>query len=494
MHDRKTFLKLSALAAAGFVLHGCGPASDAKTAPAAAPEPVAAPPTTKQLQAVAEAENVIYMQLGDAAYATQRVGFNLRVSQHPRIIAVCKNTEGVREAVLRAKEKGLPISVKSGGHSFEGFSSNNDGLVIDCSLLNEVTWLDDNRLLAGPAVKLGALYDEVLPKGRLLPAGSCAGVGLAGLALGGGYGLFSRKHGLTCDHLERVTLVDGEGVIRDSAEDPELLWACRGGGNGNFGVVTELEFRTQAAPKTFTAHRYKAYRLDVARAKTLLQEWFSATAKLPETCFSAFVLNGKTLLVLLTNYGPNSEEQTAMMGRFDELCDKTSIGKPRKLAKALQTFYGVQESIYFKNASAGYYSGFEELEGCLDSVLETVTNTPGLIYQVNTLGGNINAPGLEESSAYPHRALPAMAELQAYYDKAGSKQETRLLTAFRSIQGTFADAGINKHYRNYPDADFPDWETAYYGGNYPRLQEAKLRYDPQDRFRYLQSIRLPDSA
>src|SRR5690606_14140152 len=101
-----------------------------------------------------------------------------------------------------------------------------------------------------PACLLQEIYASFLPKNRIIPAGSCGTVGIAGLALGGGYGFFSRKYGLTCDHLTRIKLVDGNGKIQDSDGNPKLLWACRGGGNGNFGVVTEMEFKTHPAPST----------------------------------------------------------------------------------------------------------------------------------------------------------------------------------------------------------------------------------------------------
>src|SRR2546428_6611774 len=107
-------------------------------------------------------------------------------------------------------------------------------------------------LTKGAGCRLEEVNRFLLARGRYLPAGSCATVGLAGLTLGGGYGMFARKWGLTCDHLRSLRMVDGTGAIRDSATEPDLLWTARGGGNGHFGVVTQLTLQTRRVPQAFS--------------------------------------------------------------------------------------------------------------------------------------------------------------------------------------------------------------------------------------------------
>jgi FAD/FMN-containing dehydrogenase len=201
--------------------------------------------------------NVDYYKKGDTQYETLRKGFNKRIERYPQIIALCKNTAGVAEAVSYAKQNKLPVTVKSGGHCMEGFSVNDNGMVINLSLLNSITWVDKETISVGPGCKLFQLYDELLPKGRVLPGGSCATVAIGGLVLGGGYGLLARKFGLTCDSLLELTMVDGNGNVINTKNDAELLWACKGGGNGNFGIITELKFKTHVAPKTMHSYRLK---------------------------------------------------------------------------------------------------------------------------------------------------------------------------------------------------------------------------------------------
>jgi FAD/FMN-containing dehydrogenase len=327
----------------------------------------------------------------------------------------------------------------------------------------------------------------LLPKKRLLPAGSCGGVGIGGLTLGGGYGFFSRKYGLTCDSLQEVTLVDGKGAVRSSKADPELLWACRGGGNGSFGVVTEMVFQTHPAPTWFYSNRFTAAPLDTARANKILKRWFDIAAHLPETCFSAYVLNGKHLTILVTDYEAPTKPVQAALEDLRGLTDDATIGKPRATARALKNYYGASAPVYFKNSSAGSYHGYADIQGCIAAVLDSVVSRPGLIFQVNALGGNIAQPSFAQASCYPHRTRPFLAELQSYWNRPG--YEESLLARCRDIQRLLKESGVTAHYANYPNIEFEDWQHAYYGESYPRLQAVKRKYDPDNRFRYDQSVR-----
>ena len=382
----------------------------------------------------------------------------------------------------------MKVAVKSGGHSFEAFSSIDEGLQVNLSLMNSITLQEDHTAVLEPACLLKEIYDYLLPQKRIIPAGSCGTVGIAGLALGGGYGFFSRKYGLTCDSLLQATIVDGKGEVHTVRTGDELMWGLKGGGNGNFGVVTEMTFKTHPAPDGFTRHRFKAYKLDKARTKTLLQAYFELSAALPETCFAAFVLNYKTMVLLLTNYGPENAPLQAMIDRFTALSDKADIGTPRELAKSLRSYYGVDHPIPFKNASAGYYEGYASIESSIEEVLDKVFQKRGLIYQINTLGGNIEQEEFEANACYPHRKFPYLSELQAYWEEG--QDSSTLLTNFDAIQTTLRAHGITRQYRNYPNLAWTDWEEAYYGAeNYPKLQQLKQQYDPNDLFSNEQTVR-----
>lgn len=427
------------------------------------------------------------MKRGNKLFDVYRRIFNKRFNLRPQIIAICKTELGVQQAVKYANDHDLDINIKSGGHSFEGFSLNNDGMVIDLSHMNNLIFDSHNRLIAEPAVRLAQLYNYCLPKGRLLPSGSCASVGLSGITLGGGYGLFARQFGLTSDFLTGVRMVNAKGNIVDSDNCPELLWACRGAGNGNFGVITQLRYDTVSAPTTLYQHRFRAYKLTPRKAASLAKFWFEQCDNLPNHAFSAFVLNRRTLTIMLTAT-EHDNKMTEILNNFDLMMDRNDKLKPDPIAIGVQYYYGHSNSLFFKNISAGYYKGFKDIEKCAESLFTNVANTPGAIFQINTLGGEINNKARSNDSAYAHRNANYLGEAQCSWDNPNDLQ--RSMDVMENIQNTLYENNVTQHYVNYPDININNHTRAYYGDSYPRLQELKLALDPDNRFNYKQSIRV----
>lgn len=423
-------------------------------------------------------------------YAKHRQIFNKRITAMPRIIAVCYDEAGVQQAMRYANELDLPVSIKSGGHSFEGLSLNDDGFLIDLSLMNAMQYdADTTHMVIQPGAKLGATYEYLAQFNRLIPAGSCAGVGVGGLTLGGGYGFFSREHGLTCDSLISITMVDGKGELHNSDDEPELLWACRGGNNGNLGVVTSMTFATHPTPAHFTSYRFKARNLTPQRAKSLAKDWFKLMEDLPETGYSSWVMNRKTLTVLLTDTtdAPNPAMQT-IIAALKASADETKAVRKDAFLRGVQRFRGGTDPMYFKNVSAGYYKNFNDIDAVFESIAAQIQSQRfTTLLQINTLGGKIADKDLQKTAAYPHRCQPFLGELQIYYNRAS--QGGGAVQTVQRIQAELTAAGIDRHYRNYPDIDLPDYQKAYYGSSLQRLQTLKATYDPDNRIRHAQSIR-----
>jgi len=426
----------------------------------------------------------------DALYVAFRQGYNKRLNPAPKYIAVCRSEDHIRQALQLAREEGLKVAVRSGGHCFEGFSNNDGGLVVNVSQMKRIQWLDAETVRIEVGCTLREIQAALFPRRRLLPSGSCGSVGIAGLTLGGGYGFFSRKHGLTCDSLLSLRMVAPNGSVVDGLEDPELLWACKGGGNGNFGVVSSLCFKTQALPPHFDSHVLKFRKLDVGRFEQILRTWFSLSGRLPPHGFGAFVLNGRTLTVLVTGYeaGP---ELSQLVAPLRAMADSAESTLQADLPTAMRRYHGRPGPINFKNASAGMFSGLEEVLRVLQPLFDQLVSHPGIVFQINTLGGRIADPGFEQASCFPHRHLPYLGELQAYWEHDAAAPG--LMRAFDAIQALFRDSGVSAHYANYPDIGFAHWEQSYYGVNYVRLQQVKRRYDPDDLLHHPQSIRLPAS-
>src|SRR5712672_3129801 len=180
-----------------------------------------------------------------ADYERARLVWNAMIDRRPGLILRCTSTEDVVAAVNVAREHGLAPSVRCGGHNVAGKAMSDGGLTIDLSGLREVTVDPERRLVhAGGGCRLGDVDAATAPHRLIVPAGIMSETGVAGLALGGGIGWFSRKHALTCDNFLSLKLVtaSGEVVTASETDHPDLFWALHGGG-GNFGAVTEFEFK-----------------------------------------------------------------------------------------------------------------------------------------------------------------------------------------------------------------------------------------------------------
>ena len=215
-------------------------------------------------------------------YEQARLIWNAMVDRRPGLILRCTSTQDVVAAVNVAREHGLPPAVRCGGHNVAGKAMSDGGLTIDLSGLREVTVDPERKLVhAGGGCRLGDVDAATAPHKLIVPAGIMSETGVAGLALGGGIGWFSRKHGLTCDNFVSLELVLASGeVIEVSAdENPELFWALRGGG-GNFGIVTRFTFRAHDFGPMM---RIGVSVYEPAQAAAALREYARVVPTLPRT-------------------------------------------------------------------------------------------------------------------------------------------------------------------------------------------------------------------
>jgi FAD/FMN-containing dehydrogenase len=188
----------------------------------------------------------------DPSYDLRRRVWNGSIDRYPALIARCTGVPDVVAALAFARRNGMVVAVRSGGHSFPGLSVCDGGIVIDLALMKQIH-VDPaaGTVRAQAGVLLGELDGATQEFGMAVPTGSVTHTGLAGLTLGGGFGWLMRKYGLTIDQLLSVEVVtaDGEVVHASEAVNPDLFWGVRGGG-GNFGIVTEFEYRLHAVGPT----------------------------------------------------------------------------------------------------------------------------------------------------------------------------------------------------------------------------------------------------
>ena len=193
---------------------------------------------------------------GPALFNTARLGWNSRFDGvMPQAIVRCASARDVAETIAFAGRYGIELAVRSGGHCFAGHSTG-PGVVVDVSPMRSVR-MDSDVAAIGAGARLGQVYDRLDELGRTIPGGTCPSVGVAGLTLGGGLGILGRRYGVTSDRLTaaQVVLASGDIVDCDERRHPDLFWALRGAGTGNFGIVTSLALRTVPVPAgTWSVH------------------------------------------------------------------------------------------------------------------------------------------------------------------------------------------------------------------------------------------------
>jgi len=482
----------------------------------------------------------------DPLYPTLATGFNQRFVGAPRYVQVCATAEQVREAVQAARthEPPLRITVRSGGHCYEGFvTSGNAGVIIDISPLNRV-YQQEGEYCVEAGCALWTVYNTLAREyGVTLPAGSCYSVGAGGHILGGGYGLLAREYGLTVDWLSAVELVRVRAdntveiirVGRDSTgEEADIFWGHLGGGGGNFGIVTRYFFQ-QLPPTPASAFlatmawdwpATPAERLAFKPVFTAIVEQygrFFAAHSAPDSpyrqLFALLHLNHYQVgqLTLTVQYtgmqtelvdhflaemaaaGGEPVAQRVMSGPYPPV-PHTESGRRMPWLEATQTLNGSGANQRGKYKSAYMRKPFpaRQLEVLWHYLGELPCPTSQALVQVDSYGGVVNqvAPA---ATAVPQRSSILKLQYQLYWPDAA--QDTECLTwlwelyeAMYGPHGPSPDDVLDGCYVNYPDVDLANWQYLYYKDNYARLQRSKRAADPLNVFHHAQAIELPAAS
>jgi FAD/FMN-containing dehydrogenase len=465
----------------------------------------AGPPTT---QALARRLRGVLVLPGQGGYAAAKALYNPRLDIAPRAIAFCRTPGDVAEALAFARARRWPIAARSGRHSFAGYS-NTRGIVADVSPMRHVLYDPASGLVRiGAGANLRDVYEGlVLRHGVALPTGTCPTVGVAGLALGGGFGHLMRHAGLLCDSLEAVDLVlaDGRRVRASARSAPDLFWACRGGGGGNFGVATEFTFRTLAAAPLTTFSLGFAWagagaaldvwqrtvppatdRLADSRFRALKSLGPGGTSRLTATVSGQF-LGGEAelrgILAPLLALGP---ERTTIhtvpyaTAALPDACTTTASGT---LSCAVVHEPNYQRSDFVRDPlpRAGIATLLAEVERWPGGP----TAREGGV-QLEALGDCAVNRVAAEATAFVHRdSLLHIVYLNFW---AAADAPGPFIAWAREIYAAMRPFVSGHAYQNYIDSGLTDWRHAYYGTNYPRLQRVKARYDPHGVFRFAQGI------
>ena len=438
---------------------------------------------------------------GNAGYLQAKKLYNTRFDgASPLAIAYCESATDVARSLAFARHHKIALTGRSGGHSYGGYSTGN-GLVIDVSRMHGVQ-LANGTATVGAGAQLIDIYTALAASGRTIPGGSCPTVGIAGLALGGGVGFSSRLHGTTSDSIVGLTLVDASGRIRtcSATENPNLFWACRGGGGGNFGVVTSFRFRTFPV-STVTTFEITWPWADAARA---VAAWQAFAPHAPDTLFSVCTLlttkQGAEVRVEGQFFGTPAQLQK-LLAPLRVASATGGAGVERSYLSAVQLWAGCAVDAQkchlvpqgnlpraaFK-ATSDYASkpistaGIRTMLSWIDRRQAAGAAVGAIV--LDAYGGAINRVA-SGATAFAHRNM--LYSMQ-YYGGGGDPATLRWVAQFKQAMRPYVNGAA---YVNYIDPTQPNWAKAYYGANYARLQSVKKQYDPSNVFRFAQSVRLP---
>lgn len=428
-----------------------------------------------------------------AGYSPARLDYNPRYDGHrPAGIARCESVADVQRCLEMASITGIPVAARSGGHSYAGYSTPSNGLVIDLSEFAAVRANTDGTVRIGAGARLAAVYAALGRINRCLPGGSCPTVGISGLTLGGGVGFLTRAHGLTCDRLVAVEIVTPDGVTRHVRADhePDLFWALRGGGGGNFGVVTLFTFRTAPASPAVSFFLQFAF----AAAAEVLGAWQTWISSRPDELTAGCAINSPDRCVVS---GLFLGRESVLAGHLNDLVRQAGAQPtvlqtiPTTVADAMYGFAGCT-GLSAAQCSPDWTSNGTGLLG-----RATFTATSRILYRptdpaafVEALhGANVSVlldpiDGTAgrvpvDATVFPHRH--ALATIQVY----AAGRHRHLVSALRDGLGRLVGPW---GYVNYIDPTQPRWAHAYYAANLPRLRAVARKYDPAHVLAFPQSV------
>lgn len=428
---------------------------------------------------------------GDAAYESARKVWNGMIDKRPAMIVRCAGVADVIRAVNFARDNGMLVAVRGGGHNVAGNAVCDDGIVIDLSPMKGM-WVDPNartaRAQAG--LTIGEFDQETQAFGLATTLGTVSMTGIAGLTLGGGLGWLMRKHGLACDNLVSADIVtaDGRSLKVSDTENSDLFWAVRGGG-GNFGIVTSFEYRLH--PVGTVVAGMVAHPADKAPEVLRFYREFCSTAPDELTAFAGLLTDpeGNPAVVVIVCYTGDvvaGERVVEPVKRF---------GKPYIDEIGPMPYTQIQ-SLFDADPSSqpGYYNYLKSdfLTDLSDQAIDLIAEhfatvpSPMSFAFIEYMGGAVGrvAP---DATAFAHRSAPYnFIAWSTWNDPSDSERQIKWARGLLSDLQPYAAGGV---YTNYMGEEGDERVKLAYGPNHDRLVAVKNKYDPTNLFHLNQNIK-----
>ena len=432
----------------------------------------------------------------DDRYDAAREVWNAMAQGRPAVVARCHTVADIVSAVALCREAGVYPAIRAGGHSVAGLSTG-DGVVIDLTAMRRVDVDPDARRAR---VQPGATWHDLdaagAPHGLATTGGLISATGVAGLTLGGGIGWLQRRYGLACDNLVAADVVTAVGDIvhADAGENPELLWALRGGG-GNFGVVANLEFALHPVAMVYgglmlwsfdrardVLGEFRAWAADLAEDGSMLIAIMTA----PPEPFVPADLVGQRAIGLVGCWCGDLDAGAAAMQPMRELGPAVDLFGPIPYP-ALQSMLDAGAPFGLRNYfRTGFLNGLDD--AVIDVLIEHGAALPSPLSQIHLhqMGGAV-ARG---ESAFANRTAPFTYNLISTWIEAG--EDDANVSANRAAATALAPLSAGRAYVNFLAGTDTDAVRSAYGPDiYARLAQVKREFDPSNQFRVNQNV-LPE--
>lgn len=421
-------------------------------------------------------------------YEDARQIYNRRIDRRPAMVARCVDEEDVAWCVRLAREHGIPLSVRAGGHSPAGHSVIDGGLVIDLSPMKSVR-IDAKSRLA--IVEAGARWNDLdrasVIHGLVAVGGHQLQVGVSGLVLVGGWGNLSRLHGLAADGLVSARVVGADGCLRtvSETEHPDLFWALRGAGAGHFGVVTSMELRQRAVPSRLKCG-IAIYPVETApRTVPAVLGYMKEGAPRELGLFGSLRHHqGRPVFMLLHLFcGPEREADRATAPIL-------KLARPIREESRLESyleFKGHFSATVPEGQKALWKSGMADRPfgaGAVETLAEALAKAPTELCRINFefTDGAIHDRD-PSATAFAHRSQLFCVNVVAMWGRDLGVQEDHANENWaRNTHAGISPLLSGRVYPGYTDPDLEDFGRAYWGENYPRLCEIKKKWDPDSVF------------
>jgi FAD/FMN-containing dehydrogenase len=430
---------------------------------------------------------------GDAEYNEARTVFYGGIDRHPAIIVRVADTTDIARMIALARETGLELAVRSGGHSNAGHSVTDGGIVLDLSDMRDLQIdVEARTAWVEPGLTAGEYTTAASAYGLATGFGDTGSVGIGGLTLGGGVGYLVRKYGLTIDDLlaADVMTADGELLRVNSESHPDLFWAIRGGG-GNFGVVTRFQFRLHEVDKIVGGMLFLPATPDIiasfiAEAEAAPEE-LSTIANVmpaPPMPFLPADYHGKLVIMAMLVYAGEVEAGERAIAPFRALATPiVDMVKPMSYPE----IYPPEEGTYHPIAT-GRTMFLDKIDRSVaETILQFLPTSTGsmAVAQLRVLGGAM-ARVPADATAFAHRVSRIMVNVAALYERLEEKatHEAWVEDFAAALQQGDRGAYVN-FLSNEGEARV---RAAYPGRTWDRLRTIKARYDPTNLFRLNQNI------